>query len=105
MQKQLQMGRPTVLVPNNVLDREIPREFIFQQMCYLKVTDRCSINQSIHLIFIAPTSQAKLCSVARQPNQCLIAKLMKQFHGINGLSGGLVTFVNHFTLSDIRTRI
>ena len=36
---------------------------------------------------IAPISPAKPGSVARQPNQCSIAKSMKQYLGINGLSG------------------
>ena len=43
--------------------------------------------QSINPISIASISLAKPGSVARQPNQRLTAKLKKQFHGINGLSG------------------
>ena len=41
----------------------------------------------INQMSIAPISLAKAGSVSRQPNECSIAKSMKQFHGINGLSG------------------
>ena len=44
-------------------------------------------NQSINQTSTVPISLAKPGSVARQTNQCSIAKSMKQFHGINGLSG------------------
>ena len=37
--------------------------------------------------FYSANIPGKAISVARQPSQCSIAKSMKQFHGINGLSG------------------
>ena len=49
------------------------------------------INQSIKQISIAPISMAKPGSVPQQSNQCSTAKLMKQFHDINGLSGVLLS--------------
>ena len=48
-----------------------------------------NVDTSIHQISIAPISPAKPDSVAQKPNRCSTAKLMKQFHNINGVSGML----------------
>ena len=45
------------------------------------------LTASINQISIVPISHMEPGSVVRQLSQCSTAKLMKQFHGINGLSG------------------
>ena len=49
------------------------------------VTNVQSINLSINQLSIAPLSQAKPGSVARQPNQCSTVISRKQFRNINRL--------------------
>ena len=61
--------------------------------------------QSNNQTSIAPISQAKPGSVAQQANQCSTAKSMKQFHGINGLSGVLVSKGERLSERDVSSDV
>ena len=74
--------------PDNI-SMTVKFKFMWESQCACLIDQ--SINQWINLISISPISVLKPCSMVRQPNLSSIAKLMKHFHSINGMSGVLVS--------------